>query len=64
MSTTHHTTETATVIAAKVAPPATVSLATVMGYQLNEIVLWATLIYTSLLICQKSWQIYKEFTEK
>ena len=60
MSTTHHTTETATVIAAKVAPPATVSLATVMGYQLNEIVLWATLIYTSLLICQKVWQICKE----
>ena len=60
MSNAHETTETATVIAAKIAPPATVSLATVMGYQVSEIVLWATLIYTVLLIGQKIWQIYKE----
>ena len=60
MSSTHETTETAAVIAAKIAPPATVSLATVMGYQVSEIVLWATLIYTILLIGQKIWQIYKE----
>ena len=60
MSSTHQTTETAAVIAAKAAPPATVSLATVMGYQVSEIVLWTTLIYTLLLICQKVWQICKE----
>lgn len=60
MSSTHQTTETAAVIAAKVAPPATVSLATVMGYQVSEIVLWTTLIYTLLLIGQKVWQICKE----
>ena len=55
-----HTTETATVIAAKAAPPATVSIATLMGYQISELVLWATLIYTVILIGQKIIQIYKE----
>jgi hypothetical protein len=64
MSTSQHTTETATVLAAKVAPPATISIATLMGFQVSELVLWATLIYTLLLICQKIWQIYKEVTEK
>jgi hypothetical protein len=38
-------TETTTAIAAKLAPPATVSLATVMGVQVSELVLWATSIY-------------------
>lgn len=52
--------ETAATIAAKVAPPATVSLATVLGMQVSELVLWATLIYTILLICHKLWQIAKE----
>jgi hypothetical protein len=57
---TDTTTETAAAIIAKAGPPATVSLATVMGYQVSELVLWATLVYTILLICQKLWQIYKE----
>jgi len=58
------TTETASVLAAKAAPPATISIATLMGYQVSELVLWATLFYTLLLICQKMWQIYKEITDK
>jgi hypothetical protein len=52
--------ETTSVIVAKVAPPASISLATLMGVQVSELVLWATLIYTLLLICQKMWQIYKD----
>jgi len=52
--------ETAGAIVAKVAPPATVSLATIAGYQVSELVLWATLIYTILLISHKLWQIIKE----
>lgn len=64
MTTAHQTTETAAVLTAKVAPPATISLATLMGVQVSELVLWATLIYTLLLICQKVWQIYKEVVEK
>jgi hypothetical protein len=52
--------ETTTAIAAKLAPPATVSLASVMGFQVSELVLWATLIYTVLLIGHKVWSIYKD----
>ena len=57
---TEHQTETITAVAAKVAPPATVSLATVAGYQVSELVLWATLIYTVLMIGHKVYQIYKD----
>jgi len=56
--------ETTTVIAAKLAPPATVSLASVMGFQVSELVLWATLIYTVLLIGHKLWAIYKDLKIK
>ena len=52
--------ETAGTIVAKVAPPATVSLATIMGIQVSELVLCATLIYTILLISHKVWAIFKE----
>ena len=52
--------ETAGAIAAKVAPPVTVSLATVYGYQISDLVIWATLIYTLLMIGLKLYQIYKE----
>ena len=58
---TNSHTETTTAIVAKVAPPATVSLATVLGVQVSELVLWATLIYTVLLIGHKLWSIYKDF---
>lgn len=57
------TTETAAAIVAKVAPPATVSLATVLGVQVSELVLWTTLVYTIILIGHKLWQITKEFRE-
>jgi hypothetical protein len=52
--------ETVGAIAAKVAPPVGVSLATVYGYQVSELVLWATLVYTILMIGLKLYQIYKE----
>ena len=58
--TSEHTTDTATAIVAKVAPPVGVSLATVAGYQVSELMIWATLIYTVLMICHKCYQIYKE----
>ena len=60
---TEHQTETATAIATKVGPPATVSLATVAGYQVSELVLWATLIYTVLMIGHKLFQIYKDVSK-
>lgn len=52
--------ETLAAVAVKSAPPVTVSIATLFGYQVSEILLWATLIYTVLLILQKIYQIYKE----
>jgi hypothetical protein len=58
--TSEHTTDTATAIVAKVTPPIGVSLATVAGYQVSELMIWATLIYTVLMICHKCYQIYKE----
>lgn len=60
MSSAEQITESSAVIAAKVAPPASVSLATLAGYQVSEILVWATLIYTVLMIGQKLYQIYKD----
>ena len=53
-------TESGAAIVAKAAPPATVSLATLAGYQVSELLLWATLIYTVLMIGHKIYQIYKD----
>ena len=58
-----HQAETVTAVAAKVAPPATVSLATVAGYQVSELVLWATLVYTVLMIGHKVYQIYQDVSK-
>jgi hypothetical protein len=52
--------ETAATVTAKVAPPVGVSLATVAGLQVSELVLWATLVYTVLMIGHKVYQIYLE----
>jgi hypothetical protein len=60
----HAATETGAALATKAAPPVTVSLATVAGYQVSELVLWATLIYTTLLIGHKLVQIYKDVTKE
>ena len=57
------TTETGIALATKAAPPVTVSLATVAGYQVSELVLWATLIYTALMIGHKVYQIYKDVSK-
>jgi hypothetical protein len=47
---------------AKASAPVTVSLATVAGYQVSEILLWCTLIYTVLMIAHKLYSIYKDVT--
>lgn len=64
MSSAEQITESGAVVAAKVAPPATVSLATLAGYQVSEILVWATLIYTVLMIGQKLYQIYKDIKRR
>jgi hypothetical protein len=45
---------------AKAVPPASVSLATIAGVQVSELVLWATLIYTVLMICHKMLAIWRD----
>lgn len=52
--------ESGAAMVAKAAPPATVSLATVMGMNVSELVLWATLIYTALMIGHKLLQIWRD----
>ena len=51
-------------MATKAAAPVSVSIATVAGYPVSEIVLWATLIYTVLMIGHKVYTIYKDVTSK
>lgn len=65
MNTTQQTAaESIGAMAAKAAPPASVSIATLMGVPVSELVLWATLIYTLLLICHKSLAIYQDLRSK
>ena len=61
---TQHSTESGITIVTKAAPPVSVSIASIAGYQVSEILLWATLIYTVLMIGHKLFQIYKDVCEK
>lgn len=56
--------ETSVAIAAKSALPVGISLATFMGYQVSDILMWMTLIYTILLIIHKVYLMYKDFRKK
>ena len=53
MTATHTTTETGATMVAKATPPVSVSLAKLAGYDVSELLMWATLIYTILLIVHK-----------
>jgi hypothetical protein len=64
MSSLQTTTETGAGMLAKSAAPVTVSLATVAGYQVSEILLWCTLIYTVLMIAHKLYSIYRDVMNK
>lgn len=64
MSLSQSTTDTMSGMAAKAAAPVTVSIATVAGYQVSELLLWATLIYTMLMIAHKLYTIYKDIAGK
>jgi hypothetical protein len=56
--------ETATAVAAKAALPVGVSLATIFGMQVSDLLMWMTLIYTVLLIIHKVWLMFKDFRKK
>lgn len=59
----HAAVESGSLIVAKAAPPATVSIATLWGYQVNELLIWATLIYTTLMIGHKVYTIIKDIRD-
>lgn len=63
MSSSQQAAESGAALVAKATPPATVSLATLAGYQVSELLLWATLIYTVLMIGHKLYTIYKDITK-
>jgi len=60
MSTTHQAAESGMALVAKAEPPVSVSIASVAGYQISEVLLWATLIYTVLMIGHKIYTVYKD----
>jgi len=60
--TTHE--ETAAAVTAKAALPVGVSLATIFGMQVSDLLMWMTLVYTMLLIVHKVWLMYKDFRKK
>ena len=62
--TAHEYGESGLAVAAKLSPPAGISLATVFGVQVSELVLWATLLYTILMISHKIFLIYKDIRDK
>lgn len=55
--------ETGAAIATKLAPPASVSLASLAGYQVSELVMLVTLIYTILMIVHKVYTIWNDVRE-
>ena len=56
--------ETTAAAAAKAALPVGVSVATIFGVQVSDVLVWMTLIYTVLLIIHKIWIMYKDFRKK
>lgn len=53
-------TESGLVVLAKLAPPASVTVASIAGLPVSELVLWVTLIYTVLMITHKLFAMYKD----
>ena len=56
----HPNAESVADMAIKASPPASVSIATLAGYQVSEILMWATLIYTLLMIGHKLMAIWRD----
>ena len=53
--------ETTTAVVAKAALPVGVSMATVFGFPISDVLVWCTLIYTLLMIIHKVYLMYKDF---
>ena len=51
--------ESGIALVAKLAPSASVTVASVLGMPVSDLLLWATLLYTLLMISQKAAQMIK-----
>lgn len=60
MSATQSTAESTATLVVKAAPPVGVTVANIAGLPVSDMVLWATLLYTLLLIIQKGIAIWKD----
>lgn len=52
--------ESASTLLAKAGPPVSISLATVAGLNVADLLLWATLVYTLLMIIHKLIQMWRD----
>ena len=55
------TQETTAAVVAKTALPVGVSIATIFGYAVSDVLVWCTLIYTVLMIVHKVYLMYRDF---
>ena len=56
-----NTQETTAAVVAKTALPVGVSIATIFGFPVSDVLVWCTLIYTVLMIIHKVYLMYKDF---
>lgn len=57
---TTHAAESGVAMIAKSAPPVSVSIATIAGMPVSDLVLWGTLVYTVLMISHKLFIICRD----
>lgn len=55
--------ESGVAMIAKSAPPVSVSIATIAGMPVSDLVLWGTLLYTMLMIGHKMLAIYRDIKQ-
>jgi hypothetical protein len=56
-------TESGSMLIAKLAPPASVTAASLFGLQVSQLVLWVTLIYTVLMIAHKLIAMWRDISK-
>jgi hypothetical protein len=56
-----NTQETTAAVVAKASLPVGVSIATIFGFPVSDVLVWCTLIYTMLMIIHKVYLMYKDF---
>lgn len=64
MQDTAQTTDSAVAMVTKASPPVGVSLASVVGFHVHDLILWTTLVYTVMMIIHKGWQMYRDILKR